>query len=132
MDHLDRATGWLVAPKVIEQALDRDRASGIEQQAREHGALLATAERHRHATGADLKRPEDAEVGRRLATLPDSRAGRQPPAGHLPSDYRELNVMACTAPMNTPTNRTQLLGPRTLCPIALPRPRLGRVVAAVA
>ena len=63
--HLQRGAGGLgrvVAPELVDQPLGRDDAVRLEQQQREHGALLARAEIQRDAVTVGLERPEQSEA----------------------------------------------------------------------
>jgi hypothetical protein len=55
------ALGIRSGPCRLEQRVGRDRATGVEQQAREHHALLGSGRRGRPAVEDDVDRAKNAE-----------------------------------------------------------------------
>jgi hypothetical protein len=62
LHHLDRSVRQVLAPQVLEETFDRHRSPCVEQQARQHGALLAWPEREQLPPVARLERAEHSEV----------------------------------------------------------------------
>ena len=62
LDHLRRRVGHGVAPEVVDEAVDRDRAVGRHEQPGQQRPLLEAAERERRAAVEHLHRAEQAEL----------------------------------------------------------------------
>ena len=75
----------IVAPEPVNQAVGGDDRAGLEEQQREEGALLSTAETKLPIALPDLERAEDAEFepSRQTATVPRSSAPGQAPDSDL-------------------------------------------------
>jgi len=58
----------MLAPECVDKTIHRDDTPGVEQQQREHGALLLAAERKRASLGEDLDWSENAKI-RHLAVV---------------------------------------------------------------
>jgi hypothetical protein len=69
VDHLHGGRRLVLAPQILEQRVDRDGAPGLEREAGEQRALARPAEGDGGAVVAGLQRPEDEDVGGRVATL---------------------------------------------------------------
>ena len=102
VDHLDRRLRDVLAPQVVDEALDRDRPVGVQQQPREQRARLATPELERLAVAVEhLQRTEHAEVHRVAA-----HATRLPGVYRAPTERwraaRALRVHDRPPPSSTP------------------------------
>jgi len=62
MDLGDRADRRVAGVELLGDAIDRDHASGLQQQQGEDGALVAPPERELGAIATRLERAEDAEL----------------------------------------------------------------------
>ena len=66
LHHLLRRLGHVLAPELVDDALDRERPVGVDEEERQEGALLAAPQPHLAIPVAHLERAEDAKVHRRL------------------------------------------------------------------
>ena len=85
LHHLLRALGHVLAPELVDDPVDRQRAIGVDEQEREQRALLAAAQPDLALPVAHLERSEDPKVHHapRRATVPRRRrrfTGRLPPS----------------------------------------------------
>ena len=62
LHHLDRRLGGLLAPEVLDQALDAHGAVGVQEQPGQKRALLAPAQEEGRRAVADLERSEQPEL----------------------------------------------------------------------
>ncbi len=65
LDHLGRRLRRGLAPQLVDQRLDGDRAVGVQEQAGQQSARLAAAESERRRVGACLERTQQPEVHER-------------------------------------------------------------------
>jgi hypothetical protein len=64
VDHLHGRRRHVLAPDVVDQAIDGDGPVDVEQQARQQRTLGRGAERERRAIVLDLERTEQPDVHR--------------------------------------------------------------------
>ena len=92
LDALRRFRRRLLAPELVDQAVDRDDLVRVHQQRGQERALLRRPERDRAARLEGLDRPEDAELhvpaepstvesARTAGSLPRTRSAHAKPAG---------------------------------------------------
>ncbi len=72
LDHLRRARGRRLPPQALGQAIGRDGPTDLQREHREHGPLLAGAQRDGAIVEADLDRPQKPHIHR--CTRPYSRS----------------------------------------------------------
>ena len=73
VDHLDRRARHVLAPQIVDEAVDSNRPVGVEQQTGQQRPLLRRPERNRRPVSLDLERPEQARVDGRGRHHPRSR-----------------------------------------------------------
>jgi hypothetical protein len=95
---LGRGRRRLLAPQLVDQALGRQSLVGMQEQQRQHSALLGAAEREHLSLVAGLQRAEDPEVHRAgpyNATKPDGSSV----TGQRPGSYRLVGGLLPDGPI---------------------------------
>jgi hypothetical protein len=69
-----RLRGWLLAPQLLDQPVQRHYLVGVHQQHRQQSALLGSSQLHRMLVVQDLQRSKDPELHRPLPPLGTFRA----------------------------------------------------------
>jgi hypothetical protein len=62
LHHLLRRLGHVLAPELVDDALDRERPVGVDEKERQEGALLAAPQPHLALSVANLERSKDSKV----------------------------------------------------------------------
>jgi hypothetical protein len=77
---LGRARGWLGAPEVLDDLVDRHDVVGTQQEKRKERALLMPTEREALTPVLDFERTENAEIHGATPLFASNLAPVQPPA----------------------------------------------------
>jgi hypothetical protein len=85
VQRLERGARRIALPHVLDQAVDRDDVTGIDEESGEHGPLAMTANADGCLAGAHVQRPQDPELHFRTTSDHCRRFTAVPPVSHRPA-----------------------------------------------